>query len=279
MRKLTILFVLLLIGGIQVVFAQSAIKGKVTSVDDSGGIPGASVVVVGTNIGTITDFNGLFSLAVPANAKALRISFVGMKTIEIQIGSKKEINVTMESETTSIEEVVAVGYGVVKKSDLTGAVSSVKGDDLTKLPTMRADQALQGRAAGISVQNTDGEPGGNVTIRIRGGNSATGGNDALVVIDGMQGGNLSTINPNDIASVEVLKDASATAIYGARGANGVILITSGNEILSIFGTSPNSNLMILYLTSSIDLVLPVSTASFIQTFNLCSCKRKNRSDW
>ena len=254
MRKLTILFVLLLIGGIQVVFAQSAIKGKVTSVDDSGGIPGASVVVVGTNIGTITDFNGLFSLVVPANAKALRISFVGMKTIEIQIGSKKEINVTMESETTSIEEVVAVGYGVVKKSDLTGAVSSVKGDDLTKLPTMRADQALQGRAAGISVQNTDGEPGGNVTIRIRGGNSATGGNDALVVIDGMQGGNLSTINPNDIASVEVLKDASATAIYGARGANGVILITTKRGSIGKVAISYNYSFGSQTISNKLDLM-------------------------
>lgn len=226
MRKLTILFALLLLGGINVALAQKTIKGKVTSIEESGGIPGASVVVPGTNIGVITDLNGMFSLSMPSNAKALKFSFVGMKTLVVQIGNLKEINVVMESETTSIDEVVAVGYGSQKKSDITGAVSSVKGADLVKLPSMRADQALQGRAAGVSVQNTDGEPGGNVTIRVRGGNSVTGGNNALVVIDGMQGGNLSTINPNDIESMEVLKDASATAIYGARGANGVILITT-----------------------------------------------------
>ena len=121
---------------------------------------------------------------------------------------------------------VVVGYGTQKKSDLTGSVSSVKGSELTRLPTQRVDQALQGRAAGVMVQNTDGAPGGNATIRVRGGNSITGGNNALVVVDGIQGVNISTVNPNDIESLEVLKDASATAIYGARGANGVILITT-----------------------------------------------------
>jgi len=114
----------------------------------------------------------------------------------------------------------------MRKSDLTGSVVSVKGSDLTQLPTMRSDQALQGRAAGVSIQQTDGAPGGNVLIRIRGGNSISGGNEALVVVDGLQGADISLINPNDIASMEVLKDASATAIYGARGANGVILITT-----------------------------------------------------
>ncbi|MBL7969629.1 MAG: TonB-dependent receptor [Prolixibacteraceae bacterium] len=226
MRKLLVLFVFLLIGGVQVALAQKLLKGKVTSSEDGSGIPGASIVVVGTNIGTVTNQDGNFSISIPANAKTLKVSFVGMKSQDIQIGSKTEFSIKLESEFTSLDEVVAIGYGSSKKRDLTGAVSSVKGNDLVQLPTMRSDQALQGRAAGVSVQNTDGEPGGNVTIRIRGGNSITGGNSALVVIDGMQGGNLNTINPNDIESMEVLKDASATAIYGARGANGVILITT-----------------------------------------------------
>ena len=226
MRKLTILFVLLLMGGMQVVLAQRTITGKVTNKEDGSPIPGATVAIPGTTVGSITDLAGAFTITLPANAKILRISFVGMKTREVQIGAQKVLNVTIESETLALDELVVVGYGSVKKSDLTGSVSSVKGEDLIRLPTQRVDQALQGRAAGVSVQNTDGEPGGNVTIRIRGGNSAMGGNNALVVIDGMQGGNLSTLNPNDVESVEVLKDASATAIYGARGANGVILITT-----------------------------------------------------
>jgi len=226
MRKLTILFLFLLLGGMQVVLAQNTIKGKVTSVNDQGGIPGASVKVVGTNLGVITDMNGMFSLSVPSTAKTLRISFVGMKTTEVQIGNKKEINVTLESETTALDEVMAVGYGVQKKSDITGAVSSVKGEDLAQMPMQRVDQALQGRASGVMVLNTAGAPGAETTIRIRGMNSINGGNNALIVIDGLQGGNLNSLNPNDIESLEILKDASATAIYGSMGANGVILITT-----------------------------------------------------
>ncbi|MFN8135120.1 MAG: TonB-dependent receptor [Bacteroidales bacterium] len=159
------------------------------------------------------------------NATTLRISFIGMKTIDVQIGEQKEIKVELEMESTTLDEVV-VGYGSVRKSDLTGAVSSVKGKELTLMPVMRADQALQGHAAGVAISNNDGAPGGSTTIRIRGGNSITGGNNALIVIDGFQGGDLSSINPNEIASIEVLKDASATAIYGSRGANGVILVTT-----------------------------------------------------
>jgi TonB-dependent SusC/RagA subfamily outer membrane receptor len=125
-----------------------------------------------------------------------------------------------------LKDVVVVGYGTQRKSDITGAISSIKGSDLTQLSTQRVDQALQGRAAGVMVLNTDGAPGGNTTIRVRGSNSINGGNNALIVIDGLQGGNLNSLNPNDIESIEVLKDASATAIYGAQGANGVVLITT-----------------------------------------------------
>lgn len=209
--------------------AQQPQKKEISgSVKDNKGLPlpGVSVVIKGTTSGTITNVDGKFTILVPSDARTIAFSFIGMKSQEILIGSKSVFSVEMQEETFGLDEIVAVGYGTMKKSDLTGSVSSVKGDDLIRLPSQRVDQALQGRAAGVSVQNTDGEPGGNVTIRIRGGNSVTGGNNALVVIDGMQGGNISTLNPNDIESVEVLKDASATAIYGARGANGVILITT-----------------------------------------------------
>jgi len=266
MRKLTILFVLLLIGGMQVVFAQKTIRGKVTSIGDGTAIPGAAVAVPGTTVGVVTDVSGNFTLSVPANAKTLKISFVGMKTKEVQIGSQKEINVVLESATTELDELVVVGYGSVKKSDITGAVSSVKGDEMIQLPTMRVDQALQGRAAGVSVQNTDGQPGGNVTIRVRGGNSILGGNNALVVIDGLQGGNINNLNPNDIESVEILKDASATAIYGARGANGVILITTKKGAIGKPVVSYSVNYGTQSLSHKLDLLNPNQFAQKVDDY-------------
>jgi TonB-linked SusC/RagA family outer membrane protein len=204
---------------------QKAISGKVT---DENGQPvvGANVTVKGTTAGAITDANGEYKLTVPDNAKTLVISFIGYLAQEVTIGNKSVIDVVLVAEIQALSEIVVVGYGTQRKSDLTGSISSVKSKDLVQLPVMRADQQLQGRAAGVVVTNTDGAPGGNTTVRIRGSNSITGGNSALVVIDGFQGGNLSAINPNEIESVEVLKDASATAIYGSRGANGVILVTT-----------------------------------------------------
>ena len=192
MRKLTILFVLLLLGAMQSAFAQKSISGKITDSSNMP-LPGVSIVIMGTNTGTVTDAGGKYSiLNVPTNA-SLKFSFIGMQTQEIKVGAQTTIDVSLLTDAIGIGEVVAIGYGTQRKSDLTGSVSSVKGADLVQLPTQRADQALQGRAAGVQVQSTDGEPGGNVTIRIRGGNSVTGGNNALVVIDGMQGCNISTI--------------------------------------------------------------------------------------
>ncbi|WAC13283.1 SusC/RagA family TonB-linked outer membrane protein [Dyadobacter pollutisoli] len=201
------------------------VTGAVT--DEKGeGLPGVSVVLKGTQRGTVTGASGAYSISIGSDADVLVFSFVGYLSKEATIGDRKKIDIALAADTKALDEVMVVGYGTQKKSDLTGSVSSVKGSDLTRLPTQRVDQALQGRAAGVMVQNTDGAPGGNATIRVRGGNSITGGNNALVVVDGIQGVNITTINPNDIESLEVLKDASATAIYGARGANGVILITT-----------------------------------------------------
>lgn len=204
---------------------QIRISGRVS--DEKGEpLPGVSILVKGTQRGMITGVDGEFALEVPDESAVLVFSFVGYISREIAVGNRSTLEVVLAVDEKSLEEVVVVGYGTQRKSDLTGSVSSVKGSDLTRLPTQRVDQALQGRAAGVMVQNTDGAPGGNAIIRVRGGNSITGGNDALVVVDGIQGVNITTINPNDIESLEVLKDASATAIYGARGANGVILITT-----------------------------------------------------
>ena len=204
---------------------QKVVSGRVT--DSSGApLPGVTVIVKGTTQGIITDAGGEYSLkGIPGDA-TLVFSFVGMVTQEIPVSGESDINVVMEEETIGIDEVVAIGYGIQRKSSLSGSIASIKSKDLNKLPSQRIDQALQGRAAGVTVLNLDGAPGGNTRIRIRGSNSILGSNDALVVVDGIQGVDIDIINPEDIEAVEVLKDASATAIYGSRGANGVILITT-----------------------------------------------------
>ncbi|MDX9880475.1 MAG: TonB-dependent receptor [Prolixibacteraceae bacterium] len=204
---------------------QVRVSGKVT--DSSGQpLPGVSVVVKGTTTGTITNFDGKYSLSdVPANV-TLIFSFVGMKTQEISITGKSDISIVMEEETIGIEEVVAIGYGTMKRSDLTSSISSVKGEKFAEIPIARLEQQLQTQLAGLNVSTSNNAPGGTMQIRIRGSNSIQGDNNPLIIIDGMIGGELKYINANDVESVEVLKDASATAIYGSRGANGVIIVTT-----------------------------------------------------
>lgn len=207
-------------------FSQQRVTGVVSGSSDNEGLPGVNIHIKGTSIGTITDIEGRYSLDVPNNNDVLVFSFIGFAQQEVPVNGRSSIDVSLAEDVQALNEVVVVGYGSQRKSDLTGSISSVKGDEVTLLPTQRVDQALQGRAAGVMVMNTDGAPGGNTTIRIRGMNSINGGNNALVVIDGLQGADLNSINPHDIESIEVLKDASATAIYGSQGANGVILITT-----------------------------------------------------
>jgi TonB-dependent starch-binding outer membrane protein SusC len=189
-------------------------------------LPGVNVVEKGLNNGTVTDTEGKYSLLVSDGNATLVFSFIGYANREVAVSGRSVVDVVLTEDIQSLGEVVVIGYGTQKKSDLTGSISSIKGEDLNLMPTQRVDQALQGRAAGVMVLNTDGAPGGNTTIRIRGMNSILGGNNALIVVDGLQGVDLNTINPNDIESIEVLKDASATAIYGSRGANGVVLVTT-----------------------------------------------------
>ncbi|PTN02623.1 TonB-linked SusC/RagA family outer membrane protein [Mangrovibacterium marinum] len=209
--------------------AIKSVNGTVT--DASGGpLPGVTVAVKGTTNGTITDFDGKYSLGnLPANA-TLVFSFVGMKPQEVLV-SRGVINVTMEEETIGLDEVVAIGYGTVKKRDITGSVASVKGDDLQAIPVATAAEAITGRMAGVQVTATDGAPDAEIRIRVRGGGSITQDNTPLFIVDGFPVSTISDIPPSDIESIDVLKDASSTAIYGARGANGVIIVTtkSGKE--------------------------------------------------
>jgi TonB-linked SusC/RagA family outer membrane protein len=209
------------------VFAQGIqVKGVVTSADDGQPIPGVSVVVKGTTLGMITDINGSYSLNAQGNS-TLVFSFVGMKTQEIPVNMKTVINVVLATEQTDIDEVVVVGYGTQKKSLVTGAISKVNSEELKKSSDMRVTQALQGKTAGVVISSNSGQPGDQVSIRIR-GIGTNGDAEPLYIIDGlpMSGSGTDFLNSSDVESIEVLKDAASSAIYGARGANGVILITT-----------------------------------------------------
>lgn len=205
---------------------QKAVSGKVT--DENGQpLPGVTVVLKGTTTGTITDFDGKYTLTdVPANA-TLMFSFVGMRTQEIEVAGQSSINVELAEESIGLEQVIVTGYQTQKKADLTGSVGVVEVDEIKEIPTGNAVKALQGRVAGVYI-TTDGNPGSFATVRIRGGSTLAGGsNDPLYVIDGVPTtGGIEQLNPNDIESMQVLKDASAASIYGSRANNGVILITT-----------------------------------------------------
>lgn len=204
---------------------QVAVTGKVS--DSSGQpLPGVTVVVKGTTNGTITDQNGSYVLSeVPADG-VLIFSFVGLKAQEISVSGKSIINVSLQEDSIGIEEVVAVGYGTIKKSDLTGAIASVTTDDLVRGGNYNAINALKGSVSGVNIIRSNNKPGGGYSIDIRGLSSISKSNTPLVVVDGIPGADLSLINPEDIEKIDILKDASATAIYGSRGANGVIIVTT-----------------------------------------------------
>ena len=207
---------------------QQTVKIITGTVIDTNGMPivGANVVEKGTTNGTITDSNGTFSLKIQSG-NVLSISFIGYLTQNISIEGKNSLNIVMQEDAQGLDEVVVVGYGTMKKRDLTGSVASVNAEKITAVPTTTAADALQGRIPGVIVSTSDWSPGSTPSVMIRGKRSITASNDPLYVVDGIPiTGGMNEISPSDIESMEVLKDASATAIYGARGANGVILITT-----------------------------------------------------
>ncbi len=241
-------------------------------------IPGVSVVVKGTTVGTVTNTDGKFTLKVPVDAKILLFSFVGMKSLEVSISGKTTFDIVMTEEVVGLDEVVAVGYGSIKKRDLTGSVSSIRSEDVLKTNPSGINQALQGKLAGVQVQQADGAPGAGISVLIRGANSFTTSTEPLYVVDGIPFGAgeapspsafgdkqrnnpLSLINPRDVASIEVLKDASATAIYGSRAANGVILITTkgGKSKAHI---DFNTNFGVSHIVKAIDVLDAATYAEF-----------------
>lgn len=225
MKKLTFLF-LCLLASIGLASAQNTqVTGVVISADDGAPVIGASVMVKGTTIGTVTDVDGNFSLSVPANATTLQISFIGMATQELPV--QANMRVLLASDTQALEEVIVTAYGTTTKGAFTGSASVVKSEKIEARQVSNVSNALAGAVAGVQVQSSNGQPGTSARIRIRGVGSINAGMDPLYVIDGMPyDGDLSAINPQDIESMTVLKDAASTALYGARGANGIIIVTT-----------------------------------------------------
>lgn len=242
MKKLTFLFLCLVLG-IGLATAQTKeVSGTVISAEDAMPVIGASVIVKGTTTGTVTDYDGKFSLNVPTSAKTLVISYIGMESQEVAI--VPNMKVTLKSDTQNLEEVVVTGYGVMKKAAFTGAAQVVGGDNLTKRTDANFMKSLEGSVAGLQISSFTGQPGAFAATTIRGKGSVNSGTEPLYVIDGiaiysdkmgvnsaagsgdMAASPMANINPNDIESITVLKDATATAIYGARAANGVIVVTT-----------------------------------------------------
>src|SRR5882762_1395132 len=204
---------------------ERVITGKVVSKEDGQPVPGVNVVVQGTTRGTTTNVDGSFNLPLEPSDNTLIFSFIGYKTQSVTIGTLTNLDIVLESEATSLQEVVVVGYGVQKKTDITGATANVKGEELSRQPVLTAAQAMQGKVAGLQIISS-GQPGSSPQIRMRGASTALAGTTALYVVDGVLTDDITNINTADIVDINILKDASAAAIYGSRGANGVIIITT-----------------------------------------------------
>ena len=220
-------------------YAQIKVTGKATDAHTGDPLAFITIQVKGTTAGTTSDMDGNYEIEVPSNESILVYSYIGYQTQEIKGGNQTKINVRLSEDVEALDEVVVVGYGVQNKRDVTGSIAKVGGEEIMSLPASPFDAALQGRAAGVQVTQTSGMAGSGAAIRVRGIASITAGGDPLIVVDGIpimqnagdrigasQDNPLSSINANDIESIDILKDASATAIYGSRGANGVVLITT-----------------------------------------------------
>ncbi|MFV0402620.1 MAG: SusC/RagA family TonB-linked outer membrane protein [Bacteroides graminisolvens] len=251
--KLLLLFVLLLMVPIGVFAQNMTVKGSVV---DSQGEPiiGASVVEKGNNSnGVITDLEGQFSLTL-RKGKRVVISYVGMETQEVDAVAGKTLKVILKDDSQAIEEIVVIGYGSKARKDLTGSVGSISGAKLAAVPVTSAAVALQGKIAGVQVTTVDGAPGADINIRVRGGTSVTQSNEPLYIVDGFQTDNINDIPPADIASIDVLKDASLTAIYGAKGGNGVVVVTTKSAQQGKVSVGFNAQMSISKLAKKLDLM-------------------------
>ena len=251
-----ILVLALFLSAGSVVFAQNiTVKGKIVDSQTKEGIHGASVVVKGTTNGVISNFDGYYSINVPSNG-TLSFSFIGYAAQDVQVNGRTNLDVSLLTESQEIDEVVAIGYGTVKKRDITGSVASVKGDDLRAIPVSSAAEAITGKLAGVQITATEGSPDAEIKIRVRGGGSITQDNAPLYIVDGFPVSSISQISPSEIQSIDVLKDASSTAIYGSRGANGVIIITTKSGQAGKVSVNYNSYFSLKRMANKLDVLDP-----------------------
>ena len=207
-------------------FSQRQVTGKITDAKSGEALPGVNVVQKGTTNGTVTNNDGFYSITVGSPDAVLVVSFIGYASQEVELNGRTQVDLNLEISFTQLDEVVAIGYGTVRKRDLTGSVTSVKSEEIREVPTQSPLEAIQGKVAGVDITRSNGSTSSGINIRIRGNRSIAAGNGPLFIIDGVQSSNIDDINPNSIESIEFLKDESSTAIYGWQGANGIVIVTT-----------------------------------------------------
>jgi len=240
MNKLYLLLAIFCLSSSVSLSQTRSVTGMVSDAKSGETLIGVSIMVKGSSLGTTTDANGKFNLTIAGNNAVLVINYVGYVKQEVPVENKTQINARLTPDETALSEVVVIGYGTVKKRDLTGSVVSVKGEDIAKVPSSNPLESIQGKVPGVDITRSSGSASSGVNINIRGTRSISAGNGPLIIVDGVQYSNLQDLNPNDIASMDILKDASSTAIYGSRGANGVIIITTKKGISGQATVSLNS---------------------------------------
>ncbi|MFY0625232.1 MAG: TonB-dependent receptor [Reichenbachiella sp.] len=277
-KNLNLVLLMVFVFAMSPALAQDvAVSGQVLS-ETGDAIPGATILEVGTSNGTVSDIDGNYTISVSSGNAVLRVSFIGYTTQEIALEGRSTITINLEPDVQQLEEIVVVGYGSVKKSDITGSVESVKSEDLQAFPALDAAQALQGRAAGVVVQsNNGGEPGAPISIKIRGNTSLTASSNPLIVVDGFVGAAMP--QQNDIESIEILKDASATAIYGSRGSNGVVMVTTKKGVKGRFTVELNSSFSSSQTANELDLLNADEFATYQQILNPSYTQGTANTDW
>jgi len=258
-----ILFLILFCVPIGLLAQTRTISGKVKDVLDGSGIPGVNVLVQGTTTGVATDADGAFTLELSGVQDVLVFSFIGYKTQTVSVGQRNTLEINLESDATELDEIVVVGYGVQKKSDITGSTANVKGDELLKQPVLTATQAIQGKVAGVQIISS-GQPGSSPQIRVRGVGTALGGTTSLYVVDGVLTDDISNINTADIVEMNILKDASSAAIYGSRGANGVIIITTKKGISGKLTINYNNNIGFRQAANLVEMANSAEYSNYVQ---------------
>ncbi len=274
-KKLSLFFLLFVP---LVVMSQQKVTGTVTDKVTGSLIPEVTIQVKGTTIGTVTDFDGFYTITTKKADDILIFSYLGYEKQEVMVNGKTTINIALVENSNALDEIVVVGYGSRKKSDITGSVSSVKSEELNAFPVLNAAQALQGRAAGVVVQsNNGGEPGAPINIKIRGNTSINASSSPLIVVDGFVGATMP--QPNDIESMEVLKDASATAIYGSRGSNGVVMVTTKKGRTGKISVEFNTNYSVQNTANELDLLNATEFGAYQTAINPGYTKGTANTNW